>query len=180
MRRMLTFLVLVSTFVVAQDLDWVREWERARRRRPANVPPIARIAPPSEPGTPLIVHGRVLNGSKSAPNVVVFAYQADRTGVYNHKGQRGWRLQGWARSDAQGRFEFRTIRPGSYPRSANPAHIHVTIDGPGVSRRWTQEIEFADDPLIRDKSKKGVLPVTVRNGAQHVNYTIQITEAVKF
>ena len=180
MRKFLPIIALVATFVVAQDFDWVREWERAQRGRPANVPSIARIAHAAEPGTPLIVHGRVLNGSKPAPNVVVFAYQTDRTGVYNHKGQRGWRLQGWARSDAQGRFEFRTIRPGSYPKSTNPAHIHVTLDGPGLSRRWTQEIEFADDPLIRDKTKKGVLPVTVRNGVQHVNYTIRITDEGKF
>lgn len=178
MRSVFLASVLVATFVVAQDFDWVREWERAQRRRPANVPSIGRIAPPSEPGTPLVVHGRVLNGSKPAPNVVVFAYQTDRTGEYNQKGAQGWRLYGWARSDAQGRFEFHTIRPGSYPRSTNAAHIHVTVDGPGLPRRWTSEIQFADDPLMRGKS--GAFPVTVRNGVQHVEYTIRITGEGRF
>lgn len=173
MRKTLPLLVLVATFVVAQDFDWVRDWERAQRGRPANVPSIARIAPQSESGIPLIVHGRI---EPPRANVVVFAYQTDRTGVYNAKGQHGWRLHGWARSDAQGRFEFRTIRPGSYPRSSNPAHIHITVDAPGLSRRWTTEIQFADDPLL----KKGGLPVTTRNGVQHVNYTIRITDEGKF
>ncbi len=110
--------------------------------------------------------------------VIVFAYHTDRTGVYNRPGVRDWRLKGWAKTDEQGRFEFRAIRPGSYPGlRPPPAHIHVTIDGPGLPRRWTEEIEFADDPLLADKAH--ALPVTTRNGVQHVNYTIRVKETGK-
>lgn len=182
-------LLFVATAVCAQDFDWVREWERANRSRPANVPTVGRIAPASEPGTPLVVHGRVFksDGVTPAPDVVVFGYHTDRTGVYNSG--PGWRLYGWAKSDNDGRFEFRTIRPGSYPRGRNPAHIHVTIDGPGLPRRWTNEVEFLDDPYLTDDLKKksaakgvfgSIRPVAVRNGIQHVDYAIRTEETGKF
>lgn len=178
--RVTLAVLFVAATAVAQDVDWVRAWETAQKGRPANVPTAGRIAPRSEPGTPLVVHGRVLNGAKPVPNVVVFAYQTDRTGVYNRRGSPGWRLQGWARSDAQGRFEFHTVRPGSYPNSSNPAHIHITIEGPSLPRRWASDIEFADDPLVRGRNRPAARPVSVRNGVQHVDYEIRITNDGKF
>lgn len=174
MKLRMAFLLL-ATSLAAQDQDWVRDWERAQQRRPGTVGSIGRIAPASEPGTPMIVHGRI---EPPKEGIIVFAYQTDRSGVYNAPGTRGWRLQGWARSDAGGRFEFRTIRPGSYPGTRNPAHIHITIEGPGVPRRWASEIQFADDPLMRGRA--GALPVAARNGVQHVNYTIRVEERGKF
>jgi len=167
----LSFLVCVFSAValMAQDGDWVRDWVAAQQQRPASVSSIGRIAPSNEPGTPMIVHGRIV---PPRPDVIVFAYQTDAAGVYNKPGNRGWRLKGWAKTDAEGRFELRTIRPGSYPGTRNPAHIHVTIEGPGLPRRWTEEIQFADDPLMQNRA--GALPVTTRNGVQHVNYTIRV------
>ena len=163
--------LLFATSCLAQDTDWVRMWESAQRGRPASVASKARIAPADEPGTPLVVHGRVIkNDNTPAPGVVVFAYHTDRTGVYNRDGARGWRLYGWAKSDRDGRFEFTTIRPGSYPGGRNPAHIHLTIDAPGLPRRSVEEIQFADDPLMGGKG----LPVALRDGVQHVDYTIRI------
>jgi protocatechuate 3,4-dioxygenase beta subunit len=173
-------LVLVSA-LCAQDVEWVRDWEDAQRTRPAQIQSISRIAPVKEPGTPLIVHGRVVqrDGVTPAPGVIVFAYQTDATGVYNARGTRGWRLRGWVKSDAQGRFEFRTIRPGSYPGSRNPAHIHITIEGPGLPRRWAEEVNFRDDPFVNANAKTA-LPVNTQAGVQHVNYTIRIADTGTF
>lgn len=172
LRFAVALLLSLAATLAAQDQDWVRDWVRAQQQRPAAIGSISRIAPVNEPGTPLIVHGRIVPAKEG---VIVFAYHTDRTGVYNRPGLRDWRLKGWVKTDAQGRFEFRTIRPGSYPGlRPPPAHIHVTIDGPGLQRRWTEEIEFADDPLLADKSH--ALPVTTRNGVQHVNYTIRVQE----
>lgn len=181
MKTSVAAIVLFASTALAQDREWVRDWESAQRQRPATIGSSVRIAPAGEPGTPMVVRGRVLQpDGKPAPGVIVFAYQTDRTGVYNAAGRRGWRLQGWARTDARGRFELHTIRPGSYPGSRNPAHIHVTIEGPGLPRRWSEEIQFADDPLIRDKGRPGVLPVTTRGGTQYVDYTIRIAESGRF
>lgn len=172
MKTRLAVLLFLSTTLAAQDQGWVRDWVRAQQQRPGTIGTISRIAPANEPGTPLIVHGRIVPAKEG---VIVFAYHTDRTGVYNRPGVRDWRLKGWVKTDAQGRFEFRTIRPGSYPGlRPPPAHIHVTIDGPRLPRRWTEEIEFADDPLLADKTR--ALPVTTRNGVQHVNYTIRVKE----
>lgn len=165
----------------------MREWERAQEQRPAVIPSVARIAPPEEPGVPLVVHGRVFrsDGTTPAANVVVFAYQTDASGVYNTPGKSGWRLRGWARSDAQGRFQLHTIRPASYPRNGPPAHIHLTIDGPALRRRWTEEVEFADDPVLTERARQrsaakgkfgSVRRVTTRGGVQHLDAPIRIEE----
>ena len=175
------FSILVSTVMCAQDPQWVRDWEEAQRQRPATIGSAGRIAPLAEPGIPMVVRGRVVkaDGRTPVPGVIVFAYQTDRSGVYNEAGLPGWRLRGWAKSDAQGRFELRTIRPGSYPGTRTPAHIHVTIDGAGIPRRWAPEIQFADDPFT-DRNGRGVLPVTVKNGIQYVDYRIRVEERGKF
>lgn len=173
---------LFAASCVAQDFDWVREWDRAQLERPASVASASRIAPAKEPGQPLIVHGRVFrsDGVTPAAGVVVFAYQTDRTGEYNRAGAQGWRLYGWAKSDNDGRFEFRTIRPGSYPNGRIPAHIHITIDAPGLPRRWTDELQFLDDPLLPEAQKRSARPVTARDGVQHVDFNIRISEKGRF
>ena len=58
---------------------------------------------------------------KPVPGVDVFAYQTDQHGIYAAPGAADpWRLKGWAVTDAQGRFEFRTIRPAAYPSNTVP------------------------------------------------------------
>ena len=182
MRAPALFSILLATSLLAQDEQWARTWEAAQRGRPNPVPTVGRIAPQNEPGIPLIVHGRVVqrDGSTPAPNVVVFAYHTDNAGVYNRPGGVPWRLRGWARTDAKGNFEFRTIRPGSYPQVRTPAHIHLTIEGPGLQRRATRAVEFRDDPWLDAHAKRTASEVTVRSGVQHVNVTFRITDEGKF
>jgi protocatechuate 3,4-dioxygenase beta subunit len=125
----LATLFVTSATLAAQDTQYIRAVERAQQQRPAALVSTARIAPPSEPGSPLVVRGRVLglNGAPAA-NAVIFAYQTDRGGLYDkpENGPHSWRLRGWVRTDADGRFTFETIRPGSYPNSNNPPHVHFT------------------------------------------------------
>jgi protocatechuate 3,4-dioxygenase beta subunit len=67
------------------------------------------------------------------------------------------RLSAQLRSDAQGRFELRTIRPGGYRQTVKlggrerhiPAHLHLDIRAPGLPERRLQAV-FADDPLLKD------------------------------
>src|SRR5262245_45239261 len=129
-----TCLALVTALVTsgaafAQDQSFVRMWENAQKLKPARVTSVERIGSPSEPGTPMAVHGTVLDTSgRPAANVEVFAYQTDNTGLYAPEGASDpWRLKGWAVTDAQGRFTFRTIRPAPYPNRPIPAHIHFSF-----------------------------------------------------
>lgn len=187
---------MMKLFVVAagfaalgapQDLEYQRALERAQGARPARLTSVARIAPEHEPGTPLVIAGRVYqaDGRTPAPGITVFAYHTDRTGVYDARtnGPHSWRLSGWAISDAAGRFEFHTIRPGAYPGTTEPQHVHFSIEGPSVPRQSPVALEFADDPLVTERARAesqragmfgGVRPVVSRNGVDHVEINLRI------
>jgi protocatechuate 3,4-dioxygenase beta subunit len=172
----------------AQDVEFVRAWERAQERRPRMLTSHARIAQPGEPGLPLIIAGRLFgrDGRSPVPGVTVFAYHTDARGIYDEpeKGAHSWRLKGWAMTDAEGRFEFETIRPAPYPNRMTPAHVHFSLEGPGLQRRWAG-LQFDDDPLVpaeeRARSAKAgrfgsVRPVVMRHGVQNVDLPIRITD----
>jgi protocatechuate 3,4-dioxygenase beta subunit len=134
-------------------------WKNARRNGlvmirpnpPANPSRSTQIAPDAEPGERLIVAGQVFMpyGRTPASNVTVYAYNTDMEGYYG-TGHAEYppRLYGWMRTDAAGRFELRTIRPGSYPAMRVPAHIHFSAWGAGFPLQWFDELRFADDPYI--------------------------------
>ena len=82
------------------------------------------------------------------PNVVIYAYQTDRAGLYPPGATRHGRLRGWARTDATGRYGFTTIRPGSYPNSNIPQHIHLHVIEPGRCTYYLGDIVFTDDPFL--------------------------------
>jgi protocatechuate 3,4-dioxygenase beta subunit len=172
----------------AQDREFVRAYERAQAAKPADVGSASRIAPENEPGTPLVINGRVYQADGRTPagaGITVFAYQTDSQGLYDvpSAGPHSWRLKGWAVTDAEGRFTFHTIRPASYPNATVPQHVHLHLEGPHLPRRWTTELEFDDDPKVnarrREASRQagmfgGVRPVTQRDGVDHVEINLRI------
>lgn len=136
-----------------QDREFVRAYERAQADKPAEVGAVGRIASEGEPGSPLVINGRLYlqDGRTPAPGITVFAYQTDASGVYDvpSKGQ----------------------------------HVHLHIEGPNVPRRWTTELTFDDDPELttrdRDVARRagrfgGVRPVIRRDGVDHVDINLKI------
>jgi protocatechuate 3,4-dioxygenase beta subunit len=122
---------------------------------PAGITSHARIAPLSEPGEPLTISGRV-TGPDGRPRagIIVFAYHTDRLGIYppplpprSTASDAEGRLRGWARTDAQGHYVFETIRPGSYPHTHNPQHVHMHVIEPGCGTYYIKELQFSDDPV---------------------------------
>lgn len=147
---------LACGYAIAEgDPEWVQMWEEAQEKRPERISAQERIAPEGEPGQPMRIRGTAFlqDGRTPAAGIVIFAYQTDALGLYHEDGARGWRLQGWARTDRRGHFEFLTVRPGVYPSRSTPAHVHFTMEGKGLSRRWTGDLEFADDPLLTPAQK---------------------------
>ena len=151
-------LLLLSCAARAEDREFLRALDDAQRARPALLTSTARIAPETEPGAPLIVHGRVFAADGRTPlaGAVVFAYHTDRTGLYDRRGAppHSWRLRGWAKTDAEGRFEFRTIRPAPYPGGKVAAHIHIVLYSPDGARDASGGVLFSDDPLVGEADRE--------------------------
>jgi protocatechuate 3,4-dioxygenase beta subunit len=123
-----------------------------------NLPWKTTIVGEGERGETLVISGTIYapDGRTPLPGMTLFVYQTDATGVYTTSGSdnRNTRIHGEMRTNAEGRYEFRTIRPGSYPGSRQPQHIHAYVSGPGYPEYWIDEYHFADDPFVTDDMRK--------------------------
>ena len=150
-------------FLLRTSLIWAAATAAAKRaladkgekmiwpETPANLSWRISIVPPDEPGEPLVVEGAVYgpDGKTPVPGIVVYAYNTDAGGYYARNGHNyPPRLHGWMQTDASGRYELHTIRPGHYPGMQIPAHIHFNLWGAGYPRQWVEELRFEDDPLV--------------------------------
>jgi protocatechuate 3,4-dioxygenase beta subunit len=125
---------------------------------PSNVSSVATLVSEQEQGERLIITGTIYRSDGTTPmrDFVLYLYQTDASGVYNHA-DRSWRnsrIHGWVKTDKNGRYEIRTIKPGSYPGSRNPAHIHVIVQLPGKQPTWIDDFLFDDDPYVGDRDRK--------------------------
>jgi protocatechuate 3,4-dioxygenase beta subunit len=89
------------------------------------------------PGAVLIVTGWVVDTAcEPLADATIDVWQADAGGVYDNE---GYRLRGVTRTDADGRYAFRTVVPGQYP--GRTEHIHVKVT-PAGGRTLTSQIYF--------------------------------------
>jgi catechol 1,2-dioxygenase len=115
----------------------------------AGAPSRAQLAAQEEPGERLIISGVVKDAAcNPIAAALLDVWQADRDGNYHDAGSE-YRLRGQLMTDAQGRYEFSTIRPGNYALSngPRPAHIHMIAQRPGFAPLTTQ-IYFRGDPHL--------------------------------
>lgn len=107
-------------------------------------------------GQVIHVMGRVTDAQGEAlPGVRIEIWQANTYGRYTHPSDTNSapldpNFEGYAvlTTDAQGRYRFKTIKPGAYPTDAGamrPPHIHFDLTGK-VNRTVTQ-MYFAGEPL---------------------------------
>ncbi len=120
------------------------------------------IARAGTPGTPLEVRGTVHGAEGQAlAGAVVDVWQASPVGLYENQdpSQPDMNLRGQFRTDAAGRYHFRSVRPAGYPvptdgpcgellraqrrQPCRPAHLHFMVSSPGHKVLVTQV--FADD-----------------------------------
>ena len=112
-------------------------------------------------GQRIVVSGRVLDEDhRPVPNTVIEIWQANAAGRYIHARDQwdapidpNFTGAGRAITDAQGRYQFVTVRPGAYPwgnhyNAWRPAHIHLSLLGPAFATRLVTQMYFPDDPLI--------------------------------
>lgn len=116
----------------------------------ANAPTLqnGQLADANEPGTRLVISGRVKNLAcdQWLPNTVLDIWHADDAGAYDNT---GYNLRGVTTSNAQGFYMFETILPGKYlnGNQFRPAHIHFKITPPGFPTLITQ-LYFQGDTSI--------------------------------
>lgn len=139
---------------------------------PAQLTSQVQIAPPDEPGERMQMEGRVLDAQgRAAAGVIVYAYHTDHQGLYvGEPAQRGraafrhGRLRAWARSDAQGRYGFDSIRPAGYPASSIPQHVHLHVIEPGRGTYWIADLLFSDDPRLGEAQRGQALDAARARG----------------
>lgn len=113
-------------------------------------------------GERTIIHGQVLDeNARPQCGVLVEIWQANAGGRYRHVNDRYFapidpNFGGCGRTitDVEGRYAFRTVKPGAYPfrnliNSWRPAHVHFSIFGSGFAQRLITQMYFEGDPLIR-------------------------------
>ncbi len=112
-------------------------------------------------GERIVMHGRVLDErGRGVPHTLVEIWQANAGGRYRHK-KDGYLAPldpnfggaGRTITDADGRYQFLTIRPGAYPwpnrgNDWRPMHIHVSVFGHSFGQRLITQMYFEGDPLI--------------------------------
>jgi protocatechuate 3,4-dioxygenase beta subunit len=105
-----------------------------------------------EPGEPLIVSGTIYadDGRTPIEGARLYVYQTDAKGYYvpRFSLKRTARIRGWMKTGADGRYEFRTIKPGAYPGNRIAAHIHATLSAAGRAAQWIDDFLFDGDPFL--------------------------------
>jgi protocatechuate 3,4-dioxygenase, beta subunit len=112
-------------------------------------------------GERITVSGQLLDSAgRPIGDSLVEIWQANAAGRYRHRGDR-WpapldpNFAGGGRTvtDADGRYEFVTIKPGPYPwgnhhNAWRPAHIHFSVMGRTFDQRLVTQMYFPGDPLF--------------------------------
>jgi len=157
-----------------------------------------RSAPPSpastaimchadEPGRRLLMSG-VVTDEQGRPieGASVCVHNADARGLYNPPSSpmRVPRIHATVVTDALGRFQLLTVRPGPYPDGSEPAHVHFDVTAPAYRQKYVT-IWTEGDPLItperraraeRDDELR-IVPVRSIDGLDAVHVDIALAES---
>jgi protocatechuate 3,4-dioxygenase, beta subunit len=122
-------------------------------------------------GERIIVKGRVLDeGGRAVPNSLIEIWQCNAGGRYIHAVDQhpaptdpNFTGAGRVVTDANGAYQFVTIKPGAYPwrnhhNAWRPAHIHLSLFGPSFLTRLVTQMYFPGDPLFYQDPIFGSVP----------------------
>lgn len=103
-------------------------------------------------GERIVISGRVFDGNGDPiEDAMVEIWQADANGIFNHpadplhdQADPHFRGAGRAETRKQGRYEFRTIKPGS--RDGQAPYINAYVFARGMLIHAMTRIYFSDEP----------------------------------
>ncbi|HUB46875.1 MAG TPA: hydroxyquinol 1,2-dioxygenase, partial [Acetobacteraceae bacterium] len=146
----------------------------------------------------IVVYGRVTsNDGTPIPGALIQVWQTSEHGLYDLQthGLSGTDLRANFRSDAQGRYWFKTVRPlgysipmdgpvGALVRAQNrhgfrPSHIHFLIGGDGY-RELVTALYFGDDEHIDSDTVFGVSGSLVVSAKEDPNSPVPGMRAVHY
>ena len=107
------------------------------------------LASSRDKGTPLVLSGLVMSRSCTPlANAELDIWHANADGAYDNE---GYKFRGALTTDANGRWQLRSIVPGRYlnGRTYRPAHVHVKVRAKKHEELTTQ-LYFAGDPYNED------------------------------
>ena len=175
------------------DPSWLKSWNIAQQSKPSKIASSSRIGPENEPGKPLIIKGRIFNpDGTTVAAVLVHAYHRDAKGYdFGEKDSElsTWKLQGWAKTDKNGCFEFRTIKPTADHLGREGAHIHFTTLSEKYGKQWAPKVFFADDPLLKESQRMRseeagqfgwICEIRERDGIQFIEVNIKLKNKQDF
>jgi protocatechuate 3,4-dioxygenase beta subunit len=126
-------------------------------------------------GQRIKITGRVLDENhRPVPGTIIEVWQCNAAGRYIHVKDQwdapidpNFTGAGRVVTDAEGRYQFTTIRPGAYPwgnhfNAWRPAHIHLSLLGPAFATRLVTQLYFPDDPLIEIDPIANAVPLEAR------------------
>jgi protocatechuate 3,4-dioxygenase beta subunit len=112
-------------------------------------------------GERIIVRGRVVDeADRPVPHTMIEIWQANAAGRYAHPGDQhdapldpNFHGNGRVFTDADGWYQFVSIKPGAYPwrnhpNAWRPNHIHYSLFGTGFGQRIITQMYFPGDPLL--------------------------------
>ena len=112
-------------------------------------------------GERIIVAGSVLDeDGRPVRGALVEVWQANAAGRYRHDVDQhpapldpNFTGAGRVLTDAEGRYEFVTVKPGAYPwgnheNAWRPSHIHFSVFGRAFTERLVTQMYFPGDPLM--------------------------------
>lgn len=154
--KQLHFIIAKANSINREEGLRLKQVIRKSTRRAVTV-----LAPPDEPGEPLIVSGTVRDAAgKPIAGALIYVFHADAKGYYTPAramDEPNARLFGYMKTGADGRYEFRTIRPGGYPKQPIPQHLHMLVTAAGYRDhrcRSSCQLVFEDDPRMTAKWHK--------------------------
>ena len=147
------------------DLYQCEGCDGAFERPSSNMDWHTEMAEAAEPGQEFVFEGVVyqVDGKSPAPGIVLYAYHTNAEGLYaNGTKETEWsrrhgRLRGWVKTDANGRYRFKSIKPAPYPNDILPAHVHITVLEPTKRPYWIDDIVFNGEFGVTEKYRTSMI-----------------------
>jgi protocatechuate 3,4-dioxygenase, alpha subunit len=156
------------------------------------------VVDPATPGA-ITITGRVFDGAgQPVPDALVETWQADPEGRFAHPddprggGDEGFRGFGRSATDADGRYQIITLKPGSFPGpegGTEAPHLDITVLARGLLDRVVTRLYFADeqaanqaDPVLAlvDPARRSTLIATPEDGGWRFDIRLQDPQETVF